>query len=67
VGANAVNGVINVITKNAADTQGGLLTVGGGSTQHFFHPLRYGTQYGEKRNCLVLHKILYPAKYLVTQ
>ncbi len=29
-GANAVNGVINVITKNAADTQGNLLSAGGG-------------------------------------
>src|SRR2546428_6945625 len=30
-GANAVNGVINVITKTAADTQGGLVTGGGGA------------------------------------
>jgi iron complex outermembrane receptor protein len=30
-GANAVNGVINIITKPARDTQGGLLTLGGGS------------------------------------
>jgi iron complex outermembrane receptor protein len=30
-GANAVNGVINVITKGAADTQGGLVEVAGGS------------------------------------
>jgi iron complex outermembrane recepter protein len=28
-GANAVNGVINVITKSAAGTQGGLITAGG--------------------------------------
>ena len=27
-GANAVNGVINIITKSAAETQGGLLTAG---------------------------------------
>ncbi len=56
-GANAVNGVINIITKNAADTQGGLLTVGGGSTQHFFHTLRYGTQYGEKLHFRVYEKV----------
>lgn len=31
-GANAVNGVINVITKSAADTQDGLITAGGGTT-----------------------------------
>jgi iron complex outermembrane receptor protein len=30
-GANAVNGVINVVTKKAADTQGGLVTAAGGT------------------------------------
>lgn len=30
-GANAVNGVINIITKKAKDTQGGLVTYGGGT------------------------------------
>jgi iron complex outermembrane recepter protein len=29
-GANAVNGVINIITKSAQATQGGLVTAGGG-------------------------------------
>ena len=29
-GSNAVNGVVNIITKDAADTQGGNLTVAGG-------------------------------------
>ena len=32
-GANAVNGVINIITKNAKDTQGGLLSAYGGSRE----------------------------------
>ena len=32
-GANAVNGVINVITKDAADTQGTLLSAGGGENE----------------------------------
>ena len=32
-GANAVNGVINIITRNSADTQGGLVDVGGGNLQ----------------------------------
>lgn len=32
-GANAVNGVVNVITKNAMDTQGGLVTGSGGNAQ----------------------------------
>src|ERR1700726_3589777 len=30
-GANAMNGVINIITRSAQDTPGGLLTVGGGT------------------------------------
>ena len=30
-GANAVNGIINIITKSAADTQGALVAAGGGN------------------------------------
>lgn len=45
-GANAVNGVINIITKSAKDTQGGLLTIGGGSEEHEFGSFRYGGQLG---------------------
>ncbi len=41
-GANAVNGVINIITKGAKDTQGLLLSGGGGSELHGFGGLRYG-------------------------
>lgn len=41
-GANAVNGVINIITKKAADTQGSLLTAGGGSFERGFVSGRYG-------------------------
>ena len=41
-GANAVNGVINIITKKAADTQGTLFTAGGGSFEHGFFGARYG-------------------------
>ncbi|MCK5830543.1 MAG: TonB-dependent receptor [Methylococcales bacterium] len=43
-GANAVNGVINVITKNSADTQGGLLVAGGGTEMQGFGAFRYGTK-----------------------
>jgi iron complex outermembrane receptor protein len=35
-GANAVNGVINITTKKAADTQGGLVTTGGGTSEQGF-------------------------------
>ena len=41
-GANAVNGVINIITKSAQDTQGGLFTAGGGSEDTAFGVVRYG-------------------------
>lgn len=45
-GANAVNGVINIITKRAQDTQGGLVTVGGGSEDQGFGGIRYGSKIG---------------------
>ncbi len=41
-GANAVNGVINIITKSAKDTQGVHLEGGGGSTVRDFVGARYG-------------------------
>lgn len=41
-GANAVNGVINVMTKRARDTQGLLLQGGGGTELRYFGGLRYG-------------------------
>lgn len=46
-GANAVNGVINIITKSAQDTVGGLLTVGGGTEEEGFASLRYGFEISE--------------------
>src|SRR5256885_11224270 len=45
-GANAVNGVINVITKSAKDTEGLLLSGGGGSEQRGFGTVRYGGTLG---------------------
>jgi iron complex outermembrane receptor protein len=41
-GANAVNGVINVITKNAKDTQGLRVSGGGGTELRGFGSARYG-------------------------
>jgi iron complex outermembrane receptor protein len=41
-GANAVNGIINIITKSAADTQGGLVASGGGTEERGFSSVRYG-------------------------
>ncbi|MEX0805482.1 MAG: hypothetical protein WD688_19510 [Candidatus Binatia bacterium] len=46
-GANAVNGVINVITKSARDTQGALLSGGGGSFLRGFGNARYGDKLGQ--------------------
>lgn len=46
-GVNAVNGVVNVITKKAADTQGTLLSAGGGSFEHGFAGARYGGKFNE--------------------
>jgi iron complex outermembrane receptor protein len=41
-GANAVNGVINIITKSAKDTQGGSATVAAGTLLKTFGSVRYG-------------------------
>ncbi len=46
-GANAVNGVINIITKSSSDTKGGLVSAGGGSTEKGFGTLRYGFGLGQ--------------------
>jgi len=41
-GANAVNGVINIITKSAEDTQGWYMDGGGGTELRDFGDVRYG-------------------------
>jgi iron complex outermembrane receptor protein len=41
-GANAVNGVINIITKNAKDTKGTLVSAGGGTVDQGFLDFRQG-------------------------
>jgi iron complex outermembrane recepter protein len=46
-GANAVNGVINIITKHTDATQGGQLVAGGGTLETGFASLRYGKKIGE--------------------
>ena len=46
-GANAVNGVINVITKKAAATQGWLWSGGAGDTESGFGTIRYGGSLGD--------------------
>jgi iron complex outermembrane receptor protein len=41
-GANAINGVINIITKNAKDTKGTLVSAGGGNVAQGFLDFRQG-------------------------
>jgi iron complex outermembrane receptor protein len=45
-GANAVNGVINIITKDAADTQGGRVTYDAGRFERGVLGARYGGSFG---------------------
>jgi iron complex outermembrane recepter protein len=45
-GSNAVNGVINVTTRPAAATRGGLATLRGGTAQHVTATARYGAALG---------------------
>src|SRR2546428_6982490 len=47
-GANAVNGVINVITKDTKDTMGMLVSGGGGTKQRAFGTVRYGGALGSR-------------------
>ncbi len=47
-GANAVNGVINIITKQAKDSQGSLVAIGAGTEERGFGGVRYGGKLGEE-------------------
>jgi iron complex outermembrane receptor protein len=47
-GANAVSGVVNIITKKAKDTQDASVTVGAGVLDRGFLSARYGGTHGEK-------------------
>ena len=47
-GANAVNGVINIITKSAKATQGALLTAAAGSQEATAESVRYGGKLKDK-------------------
>lgn len=47
-GANAVNGVINIITKHAGDTQGGLFTAAAGTEERAFGGFRQGFEVGKE-------------------
>ena len=49
-GSNAVNGVINIITKNSKDTHGQLATAGGGNVDRAGGGFRYGSSDGKNFN-----------------
>lgn len=55
-GANAVNGVINVLTKPAKETQGLLVTGGGGLEENGFGAVRYGATFNEQTHMRVYAK-----------
>jgi iron complex outermembrane receptor protein len=55
-GANAVNAVINIITKNAKDTHGTLVSTGGGNIDQGTVEFRYGAGNGKSFNYRVYGK-----------
>jgi iron complex outermembrane recepter protein len=55
-GANAVNGVINVISKDAAQTQGLVVAGGGGNAERGFGGARYGGTLGSHAHFRVYGK-----------
>jgi iron complex outermembrane recepter protein len=55
-GANAVNGIINIITKKAADTRGVLVQGGAGTEERGFATTRYGGRLGENAHYRVYGK-----------
>ena len=55
-GANAVNGVINIITKNADDTHGTLASSGAGDIDQAIAGVRFGGIYGKDFNYRVYGK-----------
>ncbi|MGD9211899.1 MAG: TonB-dependent receptor plug domain-containing protein, partial [Desulfobacteraceae bacterium] len=58
-GANAVNGVINIITKSSEETQGFLLSSGGGNKEKFFGTIRYGGSTSDRTHYRIYSKYFY--------
>ena len=55
-GANAVNGVINIITKRTQETRGGVVTAGVGSEERGLGSFRFGSSLGDKASYRVFGK-----------
>jgi iron complex outermembrane receptor protein len=55
-GANAVNGVVNIITKKASETRGGMVVAGGGNLDQGFGTAQYGGGVGKSTDYRVYTK-----------
>ena len=55
-GANAVNGVINIITQEARETRGGMVVAGGGNVDQGFGTAQYGSELGKRTNFRIFTK-----------
>lgn len=55
-GANAVNGVINITTKKAKDTKGGLVSISGGSEEYAESFMQWGGRAGQAGDYRVFGK-----------
>ncbi|MFH2045358.1 MAG: TonB-dependent receptor [Pseudomonadota bacterium] len=55
-GANAVNGVINIITKSTHETKGGLVSAGAGKEERGFGNFRFGDSLGENASYRIFGK-----------
>lgn len=57
-GANAVNGVIDIITKKASQTRGGMVVAGGGNLNQGFGTVQYGGGLGKNTDYRIFTKYL---------
>lgn len=55
-GANAVNGIINIITKTAANTQGAMVVAGGGNVAQEFTTAEFGGKLGKDTDYRIFSK-----------
>jgi iron complex outermembrane recepter protein len=55
-GANAVDGVINIIMKKAGETKGGVVTAGAGNVEQGFGMMQYGGSLGNETDFRVYTK-----------
>jgi iron complex outermembrane receptor protein len=65
-GSNAVNGVINIITKSTRDTHGGIVTAGIGSEERGFGSIRYGANLGDTASYRVYGKYFNRSEWLTS-